>query len=273
MFSSTALRRGAVGIIFGFALVLAACGSSSSSSSGSPAVTLNVFAAASLDGAFQAEAQSFQKTHSNVKFNFSFGGSNTLALQITQGAPGDIFASANTAQMQVVVQGGEADSGSVQTFAHNRLVVITPTGNPANIQTLQDLAKPGVKVVLAAKSVPVGGYALQFLTNASADPTFGASYQKNVLANVVSYETDVKVVFTKVQLGEADAGIVYTSDVSLNGNEVHEIAIPDALNVIATYPIAPLKSSLHQDVDTQFIAFIRSSAGQAILEHYGFIGL
>ena len=131
----------------------------------------------------------------------------------------------------------------VKTFAHNRLVVIYPTANPAKIQSLADLARPGVKVDLAAKTVPVGQYALTFLDAAAADPSYGASYKTNVLKNVVSYETDVKSVLSKVALGEADAGIVYTTDAATETGKVGTVAIPDTLNTIALYPIGVVKAS------------------------------
>jgi molybdate transport system substrate-binding protein len=173
--------------------------------------------------------------------------------------------------MNVPVKGGEIDASSVQTFAHNRLVVIYPKNNPANITTLQDLAKPGVKVDLAAATVPAGQYAITFLTKASADPAFGADYKANVLKNVVSYETDVKTVLSKVALGEADAGIVYTTDAMTEANSVSTLTIPDNLNTIAVYPIAPIKGSKNADVASQFVAYVVSSDGQAVLASYGFL--
>lgn len=251
-------------------LALAACGSSGN---GSGTATLNVFAAASLQSAFTELGTDFQQTHVGVTVTFNFAGSQQLSQQINQGAPADVFASANNAQMQVAITGGSVTDGAQQTFVKNRLTVVTPKSNPANIQTLPDLAKPGLKIVLADKSVPVGQYALTFLKQASADPAFGAAYQANVLKNVVSYETDVKAVFAKVQLGEADAGIVYTSDVSTHANEVHEITIPDNLNVIASYPIAPIKHSAHATLANAFIALVLSAQGQAVLAKYGFIAV
>jgi molybdate transport system substrate-binding protein len=252
-------------------LLLAVSACTGTNSGGSQPITLNVFAAASLQGAFTKIGSQFHTAHSNVTVSFNFGGSDTLAGQITQGAPADVFASANVAQMNVVVKGGQISSSAVQVFAHNRLVVIVPKNNPANIQTLQDLAKPGIKIVLAAKTVPVGGYALTFLSKASADPSFSASYQANVLKNVVSYETDVKSVLSKIALGEGDAGIVYTTDAATEPNSVTTIAIPDAFNVIATYPIAPLKNSKQSSTAQQFIAYVMSSDGQNVLASYGFI--
>jgi molybdate transport system substrate-binding protein len=206
-----------------------------------------------------------------VTVTFNLAGSDALATQINQGAPADVFASANATQMNNVVTPGNIAGSAVKTFAHNRLVVIYPTANPANIQSLHDLGKSGVKVVLAAKSVPVGQYALQFLDLAAADPSYGASYKTNALKNVVSYETDVKSVLSKVALGEADAGIVYTTDAATETGKVGTVTIPDALNVIAVYPIGAVKASKQTTTAQAFIDYVLSSAGQAALARYGFI--
>lgn len=259
-------------LLTGLLLVVSACGSvSAGQSTSSQPVTLNVFAAASLQAAFTKIGQNFHTAHSNVTVTFNFGGSNTLAQQITQGAPADLFASANGTQMDVVVKAGNADGASVKTFAHNRLVVVYPKSNPGNIQSLQDLAKPGIKVVLAAAAVPAGQYALVYLTKANADPSFGTSYKANVLKNVVSYETDVKSVLTKVSLGEADAGIVYVTDAETETSSLNTIDIPDALNTIALYPIVAIKGSSHATVAQQFVDEVTSSDGQAVLASFGFI--
>jgi len=253
-------------------LVLGGCGASSAGGNTSVApVTLNVFAAASLTEAFNEIATTFHTAHTNVTITYNFGGSDTLATQITQGAPADVFASANTKQMDVVVKAGQVTGVSVQTFAHNHLVVIYPKANPAHVQTLQDLAKSGLRLDLAASTVPVGQYALDFLTKASADPAFGASFKTNVLNNVRSYETDVKFVLTKVSLGEADAGIVYTTDAATKSDSVGTITIPDSLNTIAVYPIAPVNASGHATVAAQFVSYVNGPDGQRVLAKYGFL--
>ena len=177
-----------------------------------PSVTLNVFAAASLTAAFGEIGKAFEAAHPWVTITFNFAGSQALATQINAAAPADVFASANNTQMGVVTKAGRIEASASKPFVNNRLVVIYPKANPAGIQALQDLAKPGVKLVLADKSVPVGQYAVSFLDNAVKDASFGATYKADVLKNVVSYELDVKSVLTKVELGEADAGIVYTTD-------------------------------------------------------------
>src|SRR5215813_1213445 len=182
-------------------LMLTACGGSNSTSASNQPVTLTVFAGSSLKEAFTEIANKFHTAHTNVTVTFNFGGSDALAQQITQGgAPADVFASANTKQMNVVVSAGDIDGTKVKVFVHNRIVVIFPKDNPANIQALQDLSKPGLKLVLAASSVPAGQYALDFLARASQDPAFGAGYKDAVLKNVVSSEADVKSVLSKVAL-------------------------------------------------------------------------
>jgi len=235
-------------------------------------VELTVFAAASLTEAFSELGEQFEAGHPGVTVVFNFAGSNQLAEQVNQGAPADVFASANTAQMQAAIDGGRIASGAHQTFVRNRLVVIYAKDNPASLATLPDLAKPGVKVVFAAKEVPVGQYALGFLDKAAQDAAYGAAFKEGVLANVVSYEENVKAVLIKVLLGEADAGIVYTSDITRdNADQVGRIDIPDALNSIATYPIAALDDSAHPDLAQAFVDLVLSSEGQDVLERHGFI--
>lgn len=254
---------------------LSACGNSTSNSGTptatlGPPVTLNVFAAASLTNAFKEIGQNFQKAHPNVTVTFNFAGSNALATQINQGAPADVFASANQTQMDNVVKAGGADASASKVFARNLLVVITPKNNPAQITTLQDLAKPGIKLVLAAPSVPAGQYAQDFFTKASADPSFGSNYKANVTKNVVSQEADVESVVTKVVQGEADAGIVYVTDALANVSQLNEITIPANLQTVAVYPIAPLKASKNPTTAQQFVDYVLGSAGQAVMTKYGF---
>lgn len=258
--------------------------SAPSSSTGTPAqpnaagvVNLNVSAAASLTEAFNEIHERFEVAHPGVKVAFNFAGSQQLAQQIIEGAPVDVFASANQKQIDAVISSGRISADTVEPFAHNRLVIIFPKDNPAKITALQDLAKTGLRLVLAAKEVPVGQYSLDFLNLASQDPGLGPDYPQAVLKNVVSYEENVKAVLAKVELGEADAGIVYASDLgnvtAAQGDaaQVGKINIPDALNVIATYPIAPTLGNEHETLSKQFIQFVLSPEGQAILEKYGFL--
>ena len=234
--------------------------------------TLTVFAAASLTEAFTEIGQTFAATNPEIGVTFNFAGSQQLAQQIGQGAPADVFASANTKQMSVAIDTGRIITGTQHTFARNRLVAVTPADNPGGVATLSDLSKAGLKIVLAAKEVPVGQYALDFLDKAAADGSLGAGYKDAVLANVVSYEENVRAVLAKVTLGEADAGIVYSSDISQEASaQVQRIDIPDNLNTVASYPIAPLSDSPHAEAAQQFIDYVMASEGQQVLVKYGFI--
>jgi len=241
------------------------------SADGAEAVTLNVFAAASLTDAFGEIGATFSAAHPGTEVVFNFAGSNQLATQIGEGAPADIFASANSTQMNVAIDTGRIITGTQRTFVRNRLVVITPGDNPAGLATLQDLATPGVKVVFAAAEVPVGQYTQTFLDKAEESGALGVGYKDAVTANIVSYEANVRAVLTKVTLGEADAGVVYTSDVGAAADEVTQIEIPDELNTIASYPIAPLADSAHQAVAQQFMDYVLALEGQQVLARYGFI--
>lgn len=268
------VRRAPIwGCALALLLALTACagtGSASPGATGQP-VKVMVFAAASLRDAFTDIGAAYSRTHPNVVVTFNFAGSDTLAQQIAQGAPADLFASANATQMDVAVKSGAIAGSGVKTFAHNRLVLIYPTANPAHIQTLRDIARPGVKVDLAARSVPVGQYALDFLAKASADPAFGPGYRAAVLKNVVSYETDVKAVLAKIVLGEADAGIVYTTDAATASGKVGAITIPDALNSIATYPIGVVNGSKQAAAARDVLNYIVAAQGQDRLAKYGFL--
>jgi molybdate transport system substrate-binding protein len=261
------VRLPVFGVLLSCLLLLASC----SQQAAQTPVELNVFAAASLADAFEELATTFEQQNPGVTITYNFAGSQQLAAQIGQGAPADVFASANMAQMDVAVESGRIVSESVQPFASNLLVVVMTSEAKARINDLSGLAQPGVKIILAAESVPVGKYSLEFLDKATADPTFNGQYKAQVLANVVSYEDNVRSVLTKVALGEGDAGIVYTSDLAANSAEnVERIDIPANLNVIATYPIALLNDSQHREVAERYIAFIRSAAADPVLSKYGF---
>jgi molybdate transport system substrate-binding protein len=233
---------------------------------------LTVLAAASLTAPFGDLGKEFETAHPGVNVAFNFAGSQALAQQLDQGAPADVFASASTSYMTAAVKSNRVDQTTIQTFAYNRLVVIFPIANPAGIKTLQDLSKPGIKLDLEAAAVPAGQYSITFLQKASKDPSFSATYQADVLKNVVSYEDNVKSVLAKVSLGEADAGIVYVSDDTGDvTSKLGQITIPDSLNTIATYPIAPISDSKNPDLANAFVALVMSSDGQAALAKYSFI--
>jgi molybdate transport system substrate-binding protein len=253
-------------------LLLVSCGkvSTNGDPSTSTSVTLNVFAAASLTDPFNAISTKYQQLHPNITIKPDYDGSPTLEQQIANGAPADIFASADTINMQKASQAGLV--GAAQLFVRNRLVVILPSSNPAHISTLKDLAHAGVKIDLAAPAVPVGTYARQVIAKLAASPDYGAAYQSAVLSNIVSQEENVKAVVQKVQLGEADAGIVYVTDVTPSASaQITTITIPDQFNVIAEYPIAVVKTSIHNSEAQSFLQYVLSADGQAILQQYHFM--
>jgi molybdate transport system substrate-binding protein len=231
--------------------------------------TLTVFAAASLSDAFTAIGRNFEAVHPGVSVALNFAGSQTLSTQLTQGAVADIFASANKTEMDKLAAASLVPTDAPRNFLTNQLIVILPKDNPANLQTLQDLTRPGMKLVLADKSVPAGKYTLQILDNMVKDAAFGADFKTRLLANVVSNETDVKQVVAKVQLGEADAGIAYLSD-SIAAPELKTIQIPANLNVLARYPIAALTNAPQPQLAADFVAYVLSADGQAILKKWGF---
>ena len=249
-------------------LVIAGCSPAMTSpDSAEEARTLNVFAAASLTDAFTEIGKIFEAGNPGVTVTFNFAGSQALRTQIEEGAPADVFASANQTEMNTLVTGAHVANGTPQIFLNNKLVVILPEDNPATLQTLEDLASPGIKIVFTAEEVPVGKYTRQSLNQMNAQ--FGADFKDKVLANVVSNEDNVKQVAAKVQLGEADAGIVYTSD-AVAAPDLKTIEIPAELNVIAEYPIAVLTNSANAELADAFIAYVLSAEGQAILQKWGF---
>lgn len=233
---------------------------------------LTVFAAASLNEPFKAMAEAYESINRGEKIIFNFAGSQQLVQQIAEGAPVDVFASANMKQMNEAVNSGRIDSASVKVFAHNRLVVIFPKENSAGIRSLHDLSNSHLKIVLADKAVPVGQYGLEFLEKCNRNAAFDSLFTQSVLSNVVSYEENVKAVLSKVILGEADAGIVYTSDLSKSAEEhVGTLEIPEALNIIAKYPIAVVHEIPLREEAGKFIQYILSDEGQNILGRFGFI--
>ena len=243
--------------VLAVALVLAACGGDDEPSGGTSASPgeLKVFAAASLTAAFGKLGEQFTAANGGTKVTFNFAGSQALATQIQQGAPADVFASADTTNMDKV----EDLVGAPQVFAGNLLQIVVEKGNPKGVKGLDDLASSDLKVVLAAEEVPAGRYAKQILDQA------GASVQP------VSQEDNVKAVVTKVSLGEADAGIVYATDVTAGGDKVEGVDIPKEQNVVAAYPIATVKASRSRDQAQAFVDLVRSAEGQGVLQSFGFL--
>ena len=229
--------------------------------------TLTVLAASSLTDAFGELVTMFEEQNPGTKVTTSFGGSSELLTQIEQGAPADVFASADEAKIDTAVQDNLVDTP--QIFARNRPVLIVPTDNPAGIQGLQDLVKPGTKLVLAEDGVPITEYAKEILANANSE--YGEDFDQQVMNNVVSREANVRASANRVALGEADATFVYVTDVTPDiANQVEVIEIPEDLNVIATYPIATLKQASNADLAQKWVDLTLSDEGQGVLEKYGF---
>ncbi len=269
--------RGCLSWLIVPAVLVAACGPSQGTSrsiGGAPTAPAGekkeviVFAAASLTDAFGDLGLAFQDAHPGVTVIFNFAGSQALRTQIEQGAVADVFASADPSQLEGLVYAGRGEAEGGIEFARNRLVVVLPADNPASIRSLADLARPGVKLVLAAPEVPAGKYARQAL--AKLDSELGPIYLESVLANVVSNEENVKQVVAKVSLGEADAGIVYATDARAEPSLL-TVPIEDPFNVIASYPVAVLAEAPEPDLAQQFVDFVLSPRGQAVLASYGFL--
>ena len=232
--------------------------------------TLTVFAAASLAEAFQEIGKHFEAQQPGTQVRFNFAGSQQLAAQIEQGAHADVFAPADERWMRYVTDRDlAADSASL--LARNRLVVVLPRTNPARLRTLADLARPGVKLVLAAESVPAGAYARRMLRALAQQPGFAPDFADRVLRNVVSNEENVRAVLGKVQLGEADAGVIYRSDITPGARRfVAVLEIPEGANPLVLYPIVALKGD-HVPTARDFVALVRSHYGQSVLRQHGFL--
>ena len=227
------------------------------------AQTLTVFAASSLTEAFETLAATFEEQQ-GTEVLLNFGASSALATQIGQGAPADVFASADEAQMQVVKSAGLV-TGEAQIFTRNRLVLITT--EEGGVGSLEGLAEAGVLLVLAAPEVPVGNYAREALVKMNR--VYGENFSERVLKNLVSEESNVRLVALKVELGEADAAIVYETDAAVLNNVV-TIPIPDNLNVLGSYPVAALAGSAQPELAQAFIDLVLSDEGQAVLTERGF---
>ena len=236
-----------------------------------PPTTLTVFAAASLTDAFKDLGRRLEQQTPGLSVVFNFAGSQQLALQLEQGAAADVFASADQRWMNYAQEHSLVE-GDPQVFARNRLVVVVPKTNPARIGGLPDLARRGTKIVLAAEAVPVGKYSRDALHNLASASGFPEGYDTRVLANVVSQEDNVKGVVSKVQLGEADAGIVYRSDVTpAVSRYLRTFDIPDEYNVLASYPIALVKGGTGREAAEVFISLVLSEEGQRVLSRNGFL--
>ncbi|MFJ8792263.1 molybdate ABC transporter substrate-binding protein [Streptomyces sp. NPDC102462] len=234
--------------------------SASGSSSASPKLsgTVTVFAAASLQESFTELGATFEKQHPGTKVTFNFGGSDTLAASITGGAPADVFAAASPKTMALVTDKGDA-AGTPVTFARNQLEIATLPGNPDKVSSLKDLTKSGLKVVLCDRTVPCGAAAQKALEAGKLKLT------------PVSYEQDVKSALTKVELKEADAAVVYKTDVKAAGDKVEGVDFPESAEAVNDYPITLLKNAPNAGAADAFIALVRSAEGQRVLGEAGFL--
>jgi molybdate transport system substrate-binding protein len=226
---------------------------------------LVVFAASSLTDVFNDLERSFEAANAGVDVVLSLGGSQLLKLQISEGAPGDVFASADGAHMRALVSAGLARPS--QTFAHNELVIVVPSDNPARIAELEELPR-AQRLVIGAASVPVGSYTRELFARASS--AYGASFEEAVLSRVVSEESNVRLVRAKVELGEADAAVVYRTDAAASTN-VKQVLLPPELNVRASYPIAVLTRAAQPELARRWVSHVLSPAGKAALETRGFL--
>ncbi|MDG4858551.1 molybdate ABC transporter substrate-binding protein [Streptomyces sp. T-3] len=258
-------RRIATAVVTAAVLVpLAACGGgkkdgdnntkAGGNEADAPQANLTVLAAASLTDVFKTAGAAYEKEHEGTKITFSFAGSQELAAQVKQGSPADALVTADTRTMD----GLRADVGTSTVIAKNRLVIATGAGNPENVKGLKDLAKGGLKVVLAAPEVPVGRYSQQILD------------AQKLTVQPVSQEPNVRAVLSKVELGEADAGLVYKTDAASATDKIDAIDIPDAQNAIASYPAATLKESGNSEAAAAFVKWLSSPEAQKILQDAGF---
>ncbi len=263
------MRWRRVAVVAGLSMLLVSCGSNDSSnppaagsgtgtSAGTSSLngTITVLAAASLTESFTELGKQFEAAHPGVSIKFSYGASSTLATQIVNGAPADVFASASPSNMDQVVKAGEASAPA--TFARNVLEIAVPPDNPAKIAAVADLARSGVKVAVCAPQVPCGKIAAKVFENAK------------VTVKPVTLGQDVKAVLTAVRTGEVDAGLVYVTDVRSAGSAVTGVEIPAEQNASTDYPIAVTKAAKNTALAQAFVDYVKSSDGQALLSKAGF---
>ncbi len=261
-----------------FLAIVAMLASACSSGSGAPLASapasrapasLTIYAAASLKGAMDKAKTAYEAAHPGMTLTISTDSSSALETQIEQGAPADVFLSADTTNPRKLVDKGLA-SGATVTFAGNKLTVIVPTGNPGGVTTPADLAKSGLKVIAAGDAVPITKYAMQLVANLASESGYPADFAARYTANIASQEDNVKTVVTKIELGEGDAAIVYVTDARAS-TKVKPIDIPPSANIPATYAGVVVKTSKNQDAAHAFLAWFAGSDGQAILASLGFL--
>lgn len=246
-------------------MALTACNFNTGTSNGNNR-ELVIFAAASLTDAMTEMAERYEGQNPDTKLLLNFASSSQLAAQLREGVPADVFASANENQMQLAIRHDRVDPADMRMFVANKLTIVVPVGNPARIDALEDLGNPGVTLLLAVEGVPVREYADQIIRN------LPALLQSQIYANLVSEESSVRQVATKIALGEADAGIVYASDITADiADRVEQVEIPVSMNILASYPIAVIDDSQQKALANEFIEFVLSEFGQSILVKWGFV--
>jgi len=261
----TARRLAAVSML---ALALVGCSGGGAAPSGAT-VDVEVYAAASLKRALEQVKTAYEATNPGTTLTVSTDSSSALETKIEQGAPADVFMSADTTNPQKLVDAGLA-SGEVRPFAGNTLTIIVPTDNPAGVRTPADLAKPGVKIVAAGGTVPITKYATQLVDNLAKESGYPPDFAAAYAANVVSQEDNVAGIVTKVELGEGDAGIVYLTDAK-GSDKVATVEVPDSAQVPATYGAVVVKESPDQEAAAAFLTWLAGNEGQAVLAELGFL--
>ena len=242
---------------------------SAAAASSAAAVDLTIYAASSLKGALDAAKPAYESSHPGVTLTFSTDASSALETKIEQGAPADVFLSADTTNPKKLVD-ANLTVGPAVNFAGNKLTVIVPTTNPAKITTSADLAKPAVKVIAAGDAVPITKYANQTVANLAKEPGYPADFEAAYMKNIVSKEDNVKAVIAKLELGEGDAAIVYVTDAKAS-TKVTTVDIPPTANVLATYAGAVVKPSPNPTEAQAFLTWFAGPDGQAILGGLGFL--
>ena len=280
------IGRSTIAGVLGMAVIVVACSMSGggapaaspsvasqadeAAGSGGPATgELTVFGAASLIGVLDRATPVYEAGHPGLTLVISTDSSAALATQIEQGAPADVFLSADTANARRLVDDGLASGASV-AFAGNELAIIVPNGNPGRVTTAADLARPGLKVVAAGDEVPITKYATRLVANLAMEPGYPAGFEAAYAANVVSREDNVKAVVAKIELGEGDAGIVYLTDAAAS-SKVETVKVPADANVPATYTGVVVKASGQQAAGRAFLAWLTGPDGRAILASFGFV--